>query len=549
MSVGRYDAIVIGSGLDELVAAADLAGAGRRVLVLEPGDRVGGPAAGEELLPGFQVDPVLPDAGFLRPAMVQDLGLARHGLELMSPDPVVIAPAAHGEPLALWREPAKTQASMAKRSPADAGRWIGFAERMAAFAGILERAYSAPAFLPTGSLRDLAGLLGIGWRIRSLGREPMVDLLRVLPLPAYDLLDDWFESDAVKGALGAFAARGIFQGPRSPGTALVLLHHLVGSPPGVFGPRTVVRGGTGALAAALAAAARERGAEVRSGAEVARIAIAKNRAVGVWLEGGGEIMARAVLSGVGPARTFLDLAGAEHLDPDFVHAVRKIRFRGGYARVHVALSEAPRFEGLVVRPEGALVIAPGLDYVERAYDDAKHGEVSGRPVLEARIPSLADPALAPPGRHVMSVDVRFLPFEDAAHAREVGRETLGERVVGLLAEHAPNLPGAVLERRVLTPADFERRYGLTGGDPFQGELALDQLLFIRPVPGWARHRTPIRSLYLCGPGTHPAGAITGASGRRAAKAILEDLERPDAGHEALAPAGVARVPAEEAIRT
>lgn len=550
MSRDRYDALVIGSGLDELVAAARLAGAGQRVLVLERGETAGGPAAAEEILPGYRVDPVLSDAGLLKPGMVRDLGLARHGLEILAPDPVVVAPAAQGEPLTLWRDPARTQASIAIRSAADAARWIDFAERMGSFARILERVCSRPAFLPTGSARDLAGILGVGWRIRALGRERMADLLRVFPLPVYDLLDDWFECDAVKGAVAAFAARGIFQGPRSPGTSLVLLHHLAGSRPGVLGPRTIVRGGTGALAAALATAARERGAEIRCGEEVVGIVIERGRVGGVSLSSGAEIPARAVLSGADPVRTFLDLAGAEHLDPDFVHAVRKIRFRGGYARVHLALSEAPRLEGPVAAPEGVLVIAPGLDYVERAYDDAKHGRASASPLLEARIPSIADPSLAPPGRHVMVVDVRFVPVGDPAGADDgAGREELGDRVIDLLAGYVPNLPGAILERRVLIPSDVEARYGLTGGDPYQGELALDQLFFMRPVPGWARHRTPVQGLYLCGVGTHPAGAVTGASGRHAADAILADLARTGAGAPAPARSGAPRVVAGEVSPT
>lgn len=525
MSTGRYDAIVIGSSVEELVAAASLAKEGSHVLVLESGEAPGGPAASEELLPGFHIDPVFADAGFLDPRALRELELERHGVLLLAPDPVLAVPAEHGAPLSVWRDLRKTRASIANRSAGDADRWIGFAERMEAFAGILEEACARPPMRPAGPLRDLMPFLGLGRRVRSLGRDRMTELLRVLPLPAYDLLDDTFEDELLKGALAATSVRGIFQGPRSPGTALVLLHHHVGSPTGAFGLRTVVRGGVGGLATALAAAARERGVEIRCGTRVVGILNEKGHARGVSLEGGGEIAARAVLSGADPARTFLDLAGATHLDPDFVHAVRQIRFRGGYARVHLALSEAPRFEGLSDSPDGSIVIAPGPDYVERAYDDAKHGAVSTRPVLEARIPSLADPSLAPPGRHVMSIDVRFVPVGDAAPAEDgVARDALGDRVVELLAERVPNLPAAILERRVLMPADLVERYGLTGGDPFQGELGLDQLLFMRPVPGWASYRTPIEGLYLCGPGTHPANAITGASGRNAANAIHEDLE-------------------------
>lgn len=525
MSAGRRDVVVIGSGVEELAAAADLARAGFRVTVLERGEAPGGPAAAEEILSGFRVDPVFPDAGYLPPGTVRDLELRKYGLELLSPDPVLTAPAGGGEPIVLSRDPERTRASIAKRSTADAERWAGFSEQVGSFAGILEAVCSRPPIRPAGSLRELAPYLGLGRRVRTLGRARMADLFRVIPMPAYDLLDDMFDDDVLKGALGALAVRGVFQGPRSPGTALVLLHRLVGSPTGVFGPRTIVKGGVGALAAALAASARERGVEIRCGEEVVRILVEKGRAVGVSLGSDDEIAARAVLSGADPSRTLLDLAGAQHLDPDLVHAIRQIRFRGGYARVHLALSEAPRFEGLAAPPMGTLVVAPGLDYVERAYDDAKHGGMSARPVLEARIPTLADPTLAPPGRHLMSVDMRFVPLGNARAGNGVDPDALGDRVIDLLAGHAPNLPGAILERRVLTPGHLEARYGLTGGDPHQGELALDQLLFMRPVPGWARYRTPLEGLYLCGSGTHPAGAITAASGRHAANAIRKDLER------------------------
>jgi phytoene dehydrogenase-like protein len=526
MNADRRAVIVVGSGIEELVAALGLAKAGLGVTILERGEVPGGPAASEEILPGFRVDPVFSDAGYLPPGTVNDLELERHGVALLSPDPVLTVPAGTGEPLVVWRDPGKTRASIAHRSRGDAARWIEFSERIATFAGILEAVCSRPPVRPAGSLCDLAPYLGIGRRIRSLGRARMVELFRVLSLPAYDLLDDTFEDELLKGALGALAVRGVFQGPRSPGTSLVLLHHQVGAPVGVFGARTIVRGGVGALVAGLAATASKRGVEIRCGAEVAKILVEKGRVVGVSLENGDELGAQAVLSGADPARTFLDLTGPRHLDPDFVHAVRQVRFRGGYARVHLALAEAPRFEGLAEAPEGSLVIAPGLNAVEKAYDDAKHGGASARPVLEARIPSLADPTLAPPGRHVMSIDARFVPLGHGARVEtDASSRALGDRVVELLAEHAPNLPHAILERKVLTPADFEARYGLAGGDPYQGELALDQLLFMRPVPGWGRHRTPIQDLYVCGHGTHPAGAITGASGRHAANAIHEDLER------------------------
>jgi phytoene dehydrogenase-like protein len=349
-----------------------------------------------------------------------------------------------------------------------------------------------------------------------------------LPLPAYDLLEDTFDDELLKGALGALSVRGLFQGPRAQGTALVLLHHLAGSPTGCFGTRTVVRGGVGGLAEVLAGAARARGVELRVETGIERIEIERGRAVAVRLADGSVVPARAVLSGMGPRRTLLGLAGPTWLDPGFVHALRQIRFRGGFARIHLALSEAPRFEGLAESAAGTILLAPSLDHVERAYDDAKHGAVSKCPVLEARIPSLADPTLAPAGRHVLSIDARFVPLDgregSAGFAGSASGDALADRVVAVLAERAPNLAGAILARKVLLPADMEARYGLDGGDPYQGELALDQLLFMRPVPGWSGYRTPIVGLYLCGNGTHPAGAITGASGRLAASAVLADLE-------------------------
>lgn len=526
MSAGRYDAIVLGSGPEELVAAASLAGEGRSVLVLEAGPTIGGPAAAEELLPGFRADPVFSDAGFLDPRVLRDLELDRHGLALLAPDPVLVAPAETGSALALWRDPARSRASIADRSPRDARRWEAFAARMDAFARILEEAAGRAALRPAGPLRELAPFVGLGRRVRGLGRYEMTELLRVLPLPAYDLLEDSFDDELLNGALGALSVRGLFQGPRAQGTALVLLHHLVGSPTGCFGLRTVVRGGVGALAEALAASARSRGVELRVDSPVEGIDVDRGRATAVRLADGSTVAAHAVLSGLGPARTLLHLAGPTWLDPDFIHALRQIRFRGGFAKIHLALSEAPRFQGVADAPAGVVVLAPSLDDVERAFDDAKHGKMSERPVLAARVPSLADPTLAPAGRHVMSIDVRFVPVDgrQAAESGGVSAETLADRAIAILAERAPNIPGAILERMVLLPADLETGYGLDGGDPYQGELALDQLLFMRPVPGWSGYRTPIAGLYLCGNGTHPAGAITGASGRLAAGTVGTDLE-------------------------
>ncbi len=522
----RYDAIVIGAGIEELIAAGYLARAGLRVLQLERATRAGGTAVTEELVPGFRFDSCADDVGPLPARIARELGVV--GLVPLSPDPVLFAPQPNGDPLFLWRDAVRTRESIRSRSPADADRWEGFCEQMGRFAGWLEALYlDAPPRPAATGVKELASLLGFGRRLRGLGRTDMVELLRLLPMPAYDLLNDWFESEALKAALATGSITGVFQGPRSAGTAFVLLHHQVGRRAGEFGPRFMVRGGIGRLSEALAETAGRRGVDLRFAAEVAGLAVGEGRALGVRLESGEELAARAVVSGADPRRTFLHFVDPIHLEPDFISAVENIRFRGARARVHLALSGLPRFQG----PEGdewlragGISIGPTLDYLELAYDDAKHGAMSRRPILSARIPSLDDSTLCPPGRHVMSISMQYAPYRlKDGPWDDARRQALGDLVVDTLAEHAPDLPGLILERRVLTPQDMEQNYGITEGHLYHGELALDQILFMRPVPGWAHYRTPIRGLYLCGPGTHPGGGLTGASGRNAARAVIEDV--------------------------
>jgi phytoene dehydrogenase-like protein len=521
-----YDVIVIGSGLNELVAAGLLAKAGRRVLVLESRAALGGAMVTEELAPGFRVDACAHDAGWLSPRIVQALELERHGLALLESPVTSFTPAADGAPLVLWRDQARTVESIRRRSPADAGKWPEFAARMGRLAGFLEHAYSAPPPRPVSTRpADLLALLGVGLRLRGLGRKEMVELLRVLPMPVVDLLDEWFADDALKGTLGASGISHLFQGPRSAGTAFLMLHHQVGRPAGCFRARTTARGGVGGVVEALAAAARRWGAEIRNGAEASRILVRDGRASGVALQSGEEISARAVASGVDPRRTFLDLVDPAESDPEFLRAVQHIKSRGVWAKVNLALDGLPEFTSLPgdgPHLGGVILISPTLDYLERAYDAAKHGGVSSRPYLEAVIPSLADPGLAPAGKHVMSVAVQFVPYrlKDGPWT-DARREALGDSVVNLLAEHAPNLKGLIRHRQVFTPVDLEARYGLPQGQLYQGELTLDQALFMRPVPGWAHSATPIAGLYLCGSGSHPGGGIAGGAGALAARAILK----------------------------
>ena len=521
-----YDVIVIGSGLNELVAAGLLAKAGRKVLVLEGRAALGGAMVTEELAPGFRVDACAHDAGWLSREIIQALGLGRHGLTLLESEATSFTPAAEGAPLVLWRDQARTIEAIRRRAPKDADKWPDFAARMARLAGFLEYAYASPPPRPVSTRPgDLMALLGVGLKLRGLGRTEMVELLRVLPMPVADLLNEWFTDDALKGTLGAAGVTHLFQGPRSAGTAFLMLHHQVGRPAGCFRARTTARGGVGAVVEALAAAARQRGAELRTDAEVARILVRNGRAAGVVLKGGEEIGAAAVASGADPRRTFLELVDPAESDPEFLRAVEHVKFRGVWAKVNLALDGLPDFSALPGNGphlRGVISISPSLNYLERAYDAAKHGGVSSRPYLEAVIPTLADPALAPAAKHVMSVSVQYAPYKlKDGPWTDARREALGDSVVNLLSEQAPNLKGLIRHRQVLTPADLEARYGLPEGHLYQGELTLDQALFMRPVPGWAHSATAVEGLYLCGSGCHPGGGVAGGAGVLAARAILK----------------------------
>lgn len=434
----------------------------------------------------------------------------------------MFAPDGDGGGLTLGRG-ARAADSVRALSPRDAEKWGEFNALMSRLARVLAALYDEEPPRPTSAAtRDLLALGLLGLRIRSLGRRGMVELLRMLPMPVADLLDDWFENDALKGVLAGRGVTELLQGPRSSGTSFVLLHHYLGSDGDGLRGRTAVRGGAGRLAEALAAAAREHGAEVRCGADVARVMVKDGTATGVVLRDGTELAAAHVLSSADPRRTLLELGDPLELDPDFVRATRNFRYRGATARVHLALGELPRFRGLKGHAPltGTISIAPNVNYLERAYDDAKHGGVSGRPYLEASIPSLLDPSLSPAGQHVLSISVQYAPYRLNGGWTAERREALADAAIATLAEYAPNLPDVILDRRVLSPADLEQEYGAPEGSLDHGELTLDQILFMRPVAGWAHYRTPIHNLFLCGAGTHPGGRVAGGAGRLAAGAVL-----------------------------
>lgn len=523
--MNTYDTIVIGADSEGLTTAAYLAKAGQRVAVIDGRCAAGGPAVTEEVFPGFRFEIGAHDAGWLSPQIARDLDLAKHGLAFLDSEAVIFAPTPDGGHLTLWRDLEKSAESIRSFSKADAEKWRLFSERMARLASVLEALYAIrPPRITTTDAGELLRLLGVGRKLRGLGKVDMVEFIRALPISVDEWLNDWFECDVLQGALAAGGVTHLRQGPRSGGTTLVLMHHAVGKPAGALRARSIVRGGIGNLATALSAAAQDYGATIRLGADVAHIAVKNGRATGVVLKSGEEIEARRVVSSADVRRTFVDWLDPLQLDPEFLRTVRNIRFRGARAKINLALAGLPAFAGAdESHLRGLISISPSLAYLERAYDDAKHGGVSRRPYLEVAIPSLADPTLAPAGKHVMSIWMQYAPYTLKEGAwDDTRREALGDAVVETLAEYAPDLKSLILQRQVLTPLDLENAFGLSEGQLYGGELALDQFLFMRPVAGWAQYRTPIDGLYLCGATTHPGGGLAGASGRNAAHEILKD---------------------------
>lgn len=520
----NYDAIIIGAGLNGLTAAAYLAKAGLKVLVVEQRPVIGGAAATEEVFPGFKFDTVAHKVGGLRPDIIRDLDLAKHGLELLRSEVNTFTPLPDGRHLTLWEHSGKTIESIQQFSKSDGEKWLKFSAQMAKLAGFLDAMYSAgmPG-LTTSEGGDLMTLLGLGGKLRQLGNKDMIEMVRTLPMSVAELLNDWFEGEALKGTLAASGITSIHQGPRATGTGYGFLHHHVGSKEGSFRPTAFPKGGIGKLAEALASTAKAGGAEIRTNAAAAQVIVKNDRATGVALASGEEISARMVISSADPRRTFFGLNDPFNLDPTFVQNVRNIRFRGVVAKVNLALDTLPAFTALSsdnAPLRGSISISPSLNYLEQAHDAAKYGEFSQKPYLEAVIPSLLDPSRAPEGKHVMSVWVQYAPYHLKVGKWGEMREKLGDVVVDTLAEYAPNLKPAILHRQVITPLDLEETYGLTEGNPYHGDMTLNQLFFMRPVPAWSQYRTPIGELYLCGSGAHPGGGLPGAPGRNAAKEIL-----------------------------
>lgn len=524
-----HDIVIVGGGHNGLVAAAYLARAGRRVLVLEKRSTLGGAITTEEIRPGFRCPTGAALSGLLRREIIDDLQLTRHGLAFVPFDPSVIALADGGKPLKIWRDERKAQFEIASLSAADAAAYPKFRSIMVQIARVLDPLLlTVPPTIQSPALGDEWFLLRRALRLRRLGKDVMFEALRIPFMSLHAILGEWFETEVLKASLALSGLFGVFKGPWSPYTGFGLLHHFM--PEANGGSWAFIRGGSGVLSSALAAAAQEAGATIRTNAEVKRILSPGGRVSGVELISGETIPAHIVVSNADPKRTFLNLADPLDLGADFLLRVRNYNMEGCLAKVNIALDAVPQFpalgDGGPVPPH--FQVAPSLEYIERAYDDAKHGNPSDSPALDVVIPSAVDPTLAPPGKHVMSVLVQYAPYHLKKGKWEDKREELGERVLEILEAHVPNIRSALAGMDVLTPLDLETRFGLTGGHIFHGEMTINQQYVLRPVPGWGRYRTPIENLYLCGSGTHPGGGITGAPGYNAAREILKDWRKGSA---------------------
>ncbi len=527
MATNHYDAVVIGGGHNGLVAAGYLALAGKKVVVLERRHILGGAAVTEEILPGYKFSEFSYVVSLLRPEIIRELELPKHGLKIL-PLPSTFTPMENGDYLAAWDDHDLTRQELYRHSPRDAEAYDEYSRVMARLAKAVKPLLSIVPPDPSSlNPRDLMGLLKLGRYAASLKEKELYQITKLITQSSGDLLDEWFETDALKGTKAASGIIGTFLGPRSPGTAYVLLHHYMGEIDGAFRAWGFAKGGSGGVSGAIASSARALGAELRVNAGVKQVIVKGGRAVGVALENGDELYAKAVLSAADPKRTFLGFVEPKHFPDEFVTSIQNFRVRGSSGKVNIALSALPKFtawpEGEPPLPyRGAISISPSVDYIERAYDDAKYGQISKRPYLDIIFPSMIDPDMAPPGHHVMSCFVQYAPYDIEGGWDDARRDALGETVISTIEQYAPNIRQVIVGTQVITPKDIERIAGITGGNIFHGELLLHQIFFLRPAPQWADFRTPLRGYYFGAAGAHPGGGVMGAAGMLAAKEMLKD---------------------------
>ncbi|HEX9233710.1 MAG TPA: NAD(P)/FAD-dependent oxidoreductase [Candidatus Acidoferrum sp.] len=522
----HYDVIVIGGGHNGLTNAAYLAKAGKKVVVLERRHVLGGAAVTEEIIPGFLFSECSYVVSLLRPEIIRDLDLPRHGLEILPLDGT-FTPMPSGDYLWRMNDHGRTVREIRRHSRVDAEAYEEFSKMMTPMCRFVKPILSmVPPDPTTLRPKDLKQLHFLMQRFRDLSSDERYTLIQLMTMSAADFLDQWFETDVLKATMSASGIIGTFLGIRSPGTAYVLLHHYMGEIDGAFRSWGFSRGGTGAISNAIAAAAREAGVEIRTKAGVAKIIVKNGRACGVALQSGEELAASVVSSSVDPHLTFERFLEPNELPGEFLEDVKRYKYRGSSGKVNLALDGLPEFKCLPgdgAHLRGALSISPSVEYMERAYDDAKYGKFSRRPYIDMVIPTLTDPSVAPPGKHVMSCFVQYAPYKLAEGTwDDQQREAFGDNVIDTISEHIPNIKKIIVGRQVLTPLDLEREFGLTQGNIFQGELSLEQLFFLRPVPGWAYYKTPVENLYMCGSATHPGGGIMAAPGRIASQVILKE---------------------------
>jgi phytoene dehydrogenase-like protein len=522
-----YDAVVIGGGHNGLVAAAYLARAGLKVVVLERRHVLGGAAVTEEVFPGFRFSVASYVVSLLRPEIVRELELPKHGLEILPLDGTFT-------PLDddyLWRvnDHGTTVRELRRWSRSDAEAYEDYSRLMVEMARFIKPILSmTPPDPGRFHPREWLPVARLARAFKDLPSEQQAVFVQLMTMSAADFLDQWFETDPLKATMSASGIIGTFQGIRSPGTAYVLLHHYMGEIDGVLRAWGIPRGGTGAVSESIADAARSLGVEIRTEAPVEQLLTRGEEVTGVVTSSGEELTGRVTLSSLDPRQTFVRLVPPGQLDSSFLEEVERYRYRGSSGKVNLALEGLPDFTCLPGDGDhlrGAISFSPGIDYMELAYDDAKAGRFSRRPYIDMVIPTLVDPSMAPPGKHVMSCFVQYAPYQlaDGGEWDDARRDAFGGTVVDTIAERAPNIRELILHRQVLTPRDIEERFGLSEGNIFQGELSLEQLFFNRPVPGWARYRTPLRNLWMCGSATHPGGGIMGASGRLAALQVVRSL--------------------------